>query len=56
MQSELLEKTDEHLRLTDQHLTLTDGLFATVEERHRETMKRMQDSHESAVDKATEIR
>eukprot|EP00518_Triparma_eleuthera_P011629 CAMPEP_0182480746 /NCGR_PEP_ID=MMETSP1319-20130603/36289_1 /TAXON_ID=172717 /ORGANISM="Bolidomonas pacifica, Strain RCC208" /LENGTH=529 /DNA_ID=CAMNT_0024682291 /DNA_START=136 /DNA_END=1721 /DNA_ORIENTATION=- len=56
MQSELLEKTDEHLRLTDQHLALTDGLFATVEERHMETMKRMQDSHESAVDKATEIR
>ena len=33
MQSQLLVKTDEHLRLTDEHLTLTDGLFATVEER-----------------------
>ncbi|GMH59517.1 hypothetical protein TrST_g11505 [Triparma strigata] len=54
MQTELLIKTDEHLRITDEHLKLTDGLFVTIEERHTETIGKIASTHEEALTKARE--
>ena len=52
MQTELLIKTDAHLRITDEHLKLTDGLFVTIEERHTETIGKIASTHEEALMKA----
>ncbi|GMI08734.1 hypothetical protein TrLO_g11195 [Triparma laevis f. longispina] len=54
MQTELLIKTDAHLRITDEHLKLTDGLFVTIEERHTETIGKIASTHEEALMKARE--